>query len=430
MWFVVTVALMLGVTTMLWSVVGAVRWVHPPTAPSPRRGEARLVPADVAILVAARNEELVIEATVAAACRLVQPRQVFVVSDGSSDGTAQIARSHGARVMELVTNRGKAGAIVAGLQHFAIADRFKVLMLLDADSRPADDYLETGLPLFGQPDVVAVAGRAMTSRDVRLGWVGRLLTSYRERTYVAVQTLHKFGQAMGRANAVAIVPGFASMYRTEVLHAVDIAAPGLAIEDYNMTFEIHAKRLGRVAFDPRAARAYTQDPDQVREYVKQMSRWGLGFWQTVLRHRGQARVFWVSLYLFSLEVLVSSLMLVAILPVLLVEGLRWGAVQSGWIQPDAWAFPFPVWAAVLGMLVPDLLLTVYVTVVTRRLGFVLMAPVYPLLRVVDAFVCLRALWRAARRTSTGVWSSPTRRPGSAALHGGVLGLDEGHQSDA
>ena len=136
-----------------------------------------------------------------------------------------------------------------------------------------------------------------------------LLTSYRERTYVAVQTMHKFGQAASRANAVAIVPGFASMYRTEILEHVDIDAPGLAIEDYNMTFEIHSKQLGRVAFDPRSARAYTQDPDSLREYVKQMSRWNLGFWQTLLRHRVRLRVFWVSLLLFAFEVVVSSLLL-------------------------------------------------------------------------------------------------------------------------
>ncbi|MFI5429508.1 glycosyltransferase family 2 protein [Aeromicrobium sp. UC242_57] len=323
MWFVIlTFLLMIGVTTLWWSSIGLLRLVS-----TDRRSARHLVgrplgPDDVAILVAARNEEMVIEATIRSACQPSSPRQVFIVSDASTDRTAEIARSYGARVMELVTNRGKAGAIVAGLRHFDIARRFRVVMLLDADSRPADDYLVTGLPLFQRPGVVAVAGRATTLHDSGQSWRGRILTSYRERTYVAVQTLHKFGQAASRANAVAIVPGFASMYRTEILEHVDIAAPGLAIEDYNMTFEIHAKRLGRVAFDPRAARAYTQDPDSLHEYVKQMSRWSLGFWQTVLRHRLQFQVFWIALVLFSIEVFVSSILLVVMVPVLVGDQLR------------------------------------------------------------------------------------------------------------
>ena len=51
------------------------------------------------------------------------------------------------------------------------------------------------------------------------------------------------------------------MYRVDVLDQIDIAAPGLVIEDFNMTFEVHAKKLGRIAFRPDVAVAYTQDPD-------------------------------------------------------------------------------------------------------------------------------------------------------------------------
>lgn len=426
MWFVIlTFLLMIGVTTLWWSSIGLLRLMSSDRSKARHLAGPSFGPEDVAILIAARNEELVIEATIRSACQLVSPRQVFIVSDASTDRTAEIARSHGARVMELVNNRGKAGAIVAGLRHFDIAARFRVVMLLDADSRPADDYLVTGLPMFQLPDVVAVAGRATTLHDGHQSWRGRILTTYRERTYVAVQTLQKFGQAASRANAVAIVPGFASMYRTEILEHVDIAAPGLAIEDYNMTFEIHAKRLGRVAFDPRAARAYTQDPDSLDEYVKQMSRWSLGFWQTVLRHRLQFQVFWVALVLFSIEVFVSSLLLVLVVPVLVADQVRELLVVFGLTELDRFALPLPSLALLLGVLLPDLVLTFYVTIATRQLHFLAMAPVFPVLRIIDAYVCLRALVRALRRTSNGVWSSPTRRPGSAV----VVGSGAGHESD-
>ena len=42
---------------------------------------------------------------------------------------------------------------------------------------------------------------------------------------------------------VTIVPGFASMYRTDAVAQIDVTGAGLVIEDFNMTFEIHAKKL-------------------------------------------------------------------------------------------------------------------------------------------------------------------------------------------
>lgn len=414
LWFVVTFFLVLGMSTMWWAAVGVgrrVAQVLPWSWVAAWDGTA-WTPDDVAILIAARNEELVLPATLRAALRIVGPRQLFVVSDASTDRTAQIARDHGARVMELSHNRGKAGAIEAGIRHFGLPARFAIVMLLDADTHPAPDYLTTGLPLFSHSDVVAVAGRALTLDDRPTSRTGALLLAYRERTYVAVQTLHKFGQAARLANAVTIVPGFASMYRTNILDRVDITAPGLAIEDYNMTFEIHAKRLGRVAFDPLRAHAYTQDPDTFRDYRKQVSRWSLGFWQTVMRHRVQPRAFWVGLLIFAFEVVASSVLLLLVLPIVLLLTIA-SVLLACHVDPHGVVTQIdsfvPVSALVLGVVVPDLALTVYASIVTRSPRYLLFAPVFPALRVVDAALCLGALRTAVVGTSNGVWSSPVRR---------------------
>src|SRR4029450_7121923 len=96
------------------------------------------------------------------------------------------------------------------------------------------------------------------------------------------------------------------MYRTRILSSIDIDAPGLAIEDFNMTFEVHARRLGRIAFHPGRAIAYTQDPHTLRDYSKQVERWSLGFWQTLRRHGLHVGRFWCLLAAFVAEVLTSS----------------------------------------------------------------------------------------------------------------------------
>ena len=117
---------------------GAAAGAWPPPCHRPGRSQA-----NVAILIAAHNEALVIRETIRTASVLVPLRNIHVISDMSTDDTAAIARAAGVKVLELEPNRGKAGAQpAAGIAHFELCRKFKVVMLLDADTRPNPDYLE------------------------------------------------------------------------------------------------------------------------------------------------------------------------------------------------------------------------------------------------------------------------------------------------
>jgi len=447
----VLVVLVFGVSTTFWALVGLGRAVdsrlrrdkpphpqrglfsglsvgaHSPNAATgnSRRGRrdhsgaAAVTATEVAVLVAAHNEELVIGQTIRAASRLVDTGNIFIISDGSTDTTADVARAAGANVLELSPNRGKAGALAAGIEHFQLCRRFDVVLLLDADTHLAPDYLAAGLPLFDDPEVVAVAGRARTIDDRGASSrLGRFLVAYRERLYLIVQLMVKFGQAAKWANAVTIVPGFASMYRTSALTRIDVTGAGLVIEDFNMTFEIHAKQLGRIAFHPSAAVAYTQDPDTFGEYVRQVRRWILGFWQTVRRHRFHTSVFWVALAVFIVELITASLMFVLLVPVLAACMLA-GLAQSIAPDPGSWTVhvagllhPQDV---IIGVLIPDYLLTIMAACLLRRPRYLLLGLGFPLMRIVDAALCLRVLPTAWRARSSGVWVSPTRRANPSAI---------------
>jgi len=293
-----------------------------------------------------------------------------------------------------------------------------VVLLLDADTHLAPDYLTTGLPLFDDPDVVAVAGRARTIDDRGASSrLGRFLVAYRERLYLIVQLMLKYGQAARWANAVTIVPGFASMYRTSALARIDVTGAGLVIEDFNMTFEIHAKQLGRIAFHPCAAVAYTQDPDTFAEYVRQVRRWILGFWQTVRRHRFHTSVFWVALAVFIIELITASLMFVLLVPVL-AACLLAGLAQSISPDPAGWTVQLAGLLhpqdVIIGVLLPDYLLTIMAACLLRRPRYLWLGLGFPLMRIVDAALCLRVLPTAWRARSTGVWVSPTRRANPSA----------------
>ncbi|GAA3891201.1 hypothetical protein GCM10022381_36410 [Leifsonia kafniensis] len=419
--FVIAMVVVLGVNTVLWSLVGLGRAMFAFfTRHRYRRWpkqRSRVEAGSVAVLIAAHNEQLVIARTIRSAYALVPHGNVFVVSDGSTDGTVRAAVEAGARVMDLSRNRGKAGALTVGITHFNLADSFEVVMLLDADTVLAPDYLATGLPYFDDPTVVAVAGRATTLTEPQpRNRVGRFLVAYRERFYVVIQYLIKYGQAARPINVVSIVPGFASMYRARILADIDIAAPGLAIEDFNMTFEVHAKRLGRIAFRPQSAIASTQDPDTFADYRKQLHRWTLGFWQTVRRHGLHFGAFWAALGLYILELVVSSVVLLMLVPLFIVS-----CVATIWFDSTGTelagvgqiAETFPPLAIALGVFIPDYLLTIFTVFVTGRPRYLLLGLGFPFMRVVDATICLRSLAQALLATTVapaGAWKSPVRRP--------------------
>ncbi len=83
----------------------------------------------VAAVIPAYNEERTIAGVVGVVQRVDLVNEVLVVSDGSTDRTALVARASGARVLELERNVGKGGALAMGLA----STRADVLLFLDGD---------------------------------------------------------------------------------------------------------------------------------------------------------------------------------------------------------------------------------------------------------------------------------------------------------
>lgn len=84
----------------------------------------------IVALVAAKDSEGSIGSTVAALGALPGVDVVWVVDDGSSDGTSTAAAQAGAQVTRLPRNVGKGGALQAGLAAAPPAERY---LLADAD---------------------------------------------------------------------------------------------------------------------------------------------------------------------------------------------------------------------------------------------------------------------------------------------------------
>lgn len=83
----------------------------------------------IAAIIPAYNEERTIGNIVEAVRQVPLICETIVVSDGSTDNTAQVARSYGANVIELTDNMGKGGAMAVGVNN-TDAD---IVLFLDAD---------------------------------------------------------------------------------------------------------------------------------------------------------------------------------------------------------------------------------------------------------------------------------------------------------
>ena len=403
----------LGINITFWFAVGAVRALTELFRGSPTDRPALLAPADVAAVIPAHNEELALPRCIEALLAVLPAWQVYVASDGSRDRTADIARSFGCNVLDIQPNGGKARAIAGAIRHFDLCEDYSVILIQDADSEIDPLYLREGLPLFNDPQVAAVAGHVLSRwRKQRRPSLDMVFTAYRTRLYRLLQVAFQYGLSWRPFSLSYIAPGFASMYRSSAIRQIDITAPGLVIEDFNMTFEVQHRRLGRIAYSPRV-RCSSEDPFRLSDYRKQVQRWYLGFWQTVRRHGIWPGAFWIALGGLVLELLFISIFTLALpLMVLLwaVVGLELPALSLIDLHLHSVSAP----ELAITFIAVDYLLTIVVAAADRRPILLIYGLGFPFLRLLDAALFLRALAASFAAASDGRWQSPRRFPGSAS----------------
>jgi glycosyltransferase involved in cell wall biosynthesis len=128
----------------------------------------------VGVVIPARNEAARIGQVLAEIASQVEDIPVIslVVDDGSSDGTDEVSRGHGARVVTHAINLGKGAAMKTGCAA-ALAAGCDVLVLMDADGqhRPTDLPAIVAPILAGKADLVLGRRRFTSEMPVtaRLG---------------------------------------------------------------------------------------------------------------------------------------------------------------------------------------------------------------------------------------------------------------------
>lgn len=258
----------------------------------PRRASARRTVdhARLVVLVPAHDEEQALPGALRALRRqTVRPSAVTVVADRCTDGTAEVARSFGARVLPTRDNDArKAGALNQALAALAVAPPEYVLVL-DADTRIARTFVETALAhLDSDPSLGAVSG--IFHGDDPHGTLERCQAN--EYTRYASKIL-----TTGR---VSVVTGTASMFRYRALADVadhrgtglpgspgDVYDRGAITEDSELTLALRTRGWRLVA--PSHCRCSTELMPTLATLHRQRVRWYSGMLDN-LRAYGLTRV--------------------------------------------------------------------------------------------------------------------------------------------
>lgn len=205
----------------------------------------------VAVVVLAHNEERVIGDKIANSLALDWPSerlQVVVASDGSSDGTNEIVRSHPSPSVALV-ERSRRGRALMSNEAVAACDADWVLFT-DAETRLAPDVLLRMAPHFRDPGVGMVDGALVSANSDASSIASDLGIYWRAESMlkVAESALGSLSSTFGACSAV----------------RRSIFEPLAATEDVDFRTPLDAIAKGyRVVHEP-GARAYEVGHSDVR----------------------------------------------------------------------------------------------------------------------------------------------------------------------
>jgi cellulose synthase/poly-beta-1,6-N-acetylglucosamine synthase-like glycosyltransferase len=280
------------------------------------RSPKRIPKRKMALLLPGHNEELIIVDTIRSALAAGQAiRDIFVVDDASTDEMPRLATEMlGPKNVLTVERSGKALAIKKAIAHFNIERDYEWVHVADADSLFSKDYFTIyRSKLDSKKYAVAVS----FIQSMRGNWIA----TYRSLTYTYGQHVNRRVQSW--LGMISVFPGPLTSFRTDILSKLDFD-DGTIAEDFSVTLQFYRKKLGRVVFIPGAVN-YTQDPQNLRDFIKQTARWQRGFFQGVKTYKIGLRTqrIDISLGFQMLQTIIFMLQVTFMLPLIIFYTHNW-----------------------------------------------------------------------------------------------------------
>lgn len=214
-------------------------------------------PGPVVALVAAKDMAASVAPTVEALRSVPGVDEVLVVDDGSTDATAEAARQAGASVLRLPANRGKGGAVRAGVDATPHAGTY---LLVDADVGPTAAMAERLLaPVVGGEADMAVAVLPAAGKRGGMGLVRRVAAAGIRRATGQAVRAPLSGQRAVRAALLRQLP-LAERFGLETAMTIDARRAGARAVEVDVDMDHLHRGRSAAGFRHRAG----QGADVVR----------------------------------------------------------------------------------------------------------------------------------------------------------------------
>ena len=221
----------------------------------------------ISVVIPAYNAEVTLGRCLAALGEQTRPPdEIILVDDGSTDGTAELARRHGVQVISQ-SNAGPAAARNTG----ARAARGDLLLFTDADCAPAPEWVERMAAPFADPTVAGAKGVYGTTQ-------GELVARF-----VQIEYEDKYDRMRGQPR-IDFVDTYSAGYRRDVFlqaGGFDTTFPTASVEDQEFSFRL-AKAGHRLVFVPDASVLHLHDRTPA-EYVRR--KYWIGYWKALVTRR-------------------------------------------------------------------------------------------------------------------------------------------------
>ena len=275
----------------------------------------------LALLLPAYNEELIIATTIESAVKAGQfIKDIYVVDDHSGDNTRKVAIALLGKDHVLTVHRsGKALAVQKAIKKFKIKKNYVWLHIADADSIFSPDYFRIYKKKLDPKKYAVAVGFVQSMR-------GNWISTYRALSYTYSQHVNRRIQHYTRT--ISVFPGPITCFRTDILNKLDFQTKSLT-EDFDITLQIHRKKLGRIVFIPKAIN-YTQDPQTLSDFIKQNLRWQRGLFQGLKKYKIGRQLHLIDLGVGYqlLLVLVYLFQLTVILPMIIIMTGNWMLIPA------------------------------------------------------------------------------------------------------
>jgi cellulose synthase/poly-beta-1,6-N-acetylglucosamine synthase-like glycosyltransferase len=318
------IAIMLSIPLLVLAVeciAALLPWTHSPLPDPTARPRC-------AVLIPAHNEEFVLALTLQSVASQLGPSdRVLVVADNCTDGTAEIARQHGAHVVERTDpdRRGKGYALAFGREVLNDVPP-ELVVVLDADCtlgpsallRLVSEASKWKRPVQANYQMIAPA-EAGPNRQVAA-------FAFLVKNFVRPLGLRRLGQSC-------LLTGTGTAFPWRVFRDAPLAH-GHIVEDMGLTVDLAL--AGRSPLFVPGAEVYGEFPVDERAADSQRRRWEHGHLQVIMENipRVLVAVFMrgrISLLALALDIGVPPLSALMLATGVLLAGLGiWTALGGAW----------------------------------------------------------------------------------------------------